>query len=92
MADQGSDAKHVLDDLSATFQEAVQTYGVTVALSAVVGFAATVVHEIEHYVAGPVSKRDDILGKWTTQFHRYLNNLNETCDAGNRDRKPGGVA
>lgn len=94
MADQGSDAKHVLDDLLSSYREALQTYGVPATMAAVVAFAANVVHEAEHLVDSPVSMRDDILGKWTSNFHRYLDRLNQTCDAGYalKGVKPEGLA
>lgn len=79
----------VQDALAQCFNEAVQTHGLAVTMSAVVGFAATALHNSEHE-SRHQQAREIVLGQWTEHFHAYLRMLNQQCDDSNL--KPEGVS
>jgi hypothetical protein len=69
----------VRNELAKVFNEGLETHGPAIVMSALSMFAATAVHQAEHFSSDPQS-RNIVLGQWLTHFHAYLAHVNMECD------------
>ncbi len=80
--------QEVQQDFTASFNEALQTYGVAAAMTALAVFTAGAIHQAEHiYPAAPLL-RMAVLGSFLSGVHNYLDALNASCDAGGKPKEP----